>query len=178
MDNLVVPIIFLIWFIPLCTATIGLLTVGMVPVGSWCWFSKLPAPTGTYIRYGLTHIPRLIIIISISVMYLILFIDFKTKIKQSEFLHSSSVQSKDSDKNISVAELRARTQAQKQAIMKLLVYPTIYTVLWIPGLMNRLAEATNQSADVLQVTNFMQFTTQLIGFANAVTYGYNFFMRF
>jgi hypothetical protein len=152
----------------------GLLVVGMVPVGSWCWFNKYPTPIGTYIRYGLTHIPRLIIIISISVMYLILFIDFKMKISKSELLQSSSVKSKDSD----LIELKARTQAQKQAIMKLLVYPTIYTVLWIPGLMNRLAEATQQSTDILQITTFMQFTTQLIGFANAATYGYNYFMRF
>jgi hypothetical protein len=68
------------------------------------------------------------------------------------------VKSKDSD----LIELKARTQAQKQAIMKLLIYPTIYTVLWIPGLMNRLVEATQQSADILQITTFMQFTTQLI----------------
>ncbi|KAJ3194659.1 hypothetical protein HK101_002248 [Irineochytrium annulatum] len=57
--------------------------------------------------------------------------------------------------------------------MKLLVYPTAYTLLWLPGIANRMAQATNASADVQAVTNLLQFTTQLIGFANAVIYGFS-----
>ncbi|KAJ3100218.1 hypothetical protein HDU97_002401 [Phlyctochytrium planicorne] len=70
-------------------------------------------------------------------------------------------------------EMRARLDAQKAAIQKLLIYPTIYAVLWIPGILNRIFEATNQSKDTIKITVFFMFTIQLIGFANAVTYGFS-----
>ncbi|KAJ3096607.1 hypothetical protein HDU97_005731 [Phlyctochytrium planicorne] len=70
-------------------------------------------------------------------------------------------------------EMRARLDAQKAAIQKLLIYPTIYAVLWIPGILNRIFEATNQSQSTIKITVFFMFTIQLIGFANAVTYGFS-----
>ncbi|KAJ3161031.1 hypothetical protein HK101_000846 [Irineochytrium annulatum] len=68
---------------------------------------------------------------------------------------------------------RRKVEAQKAAIMKLLVYPTIYALLWIPGIANRLAEASQQSPQTIAITTFCQFTTQLVGFANAVVYGFS-----
>ncbi len=54
--------------------------------------------------------------------------------------------------------------------MLLNAYPVFYIILWIPGLANRIAEATGHEVYTLQV---LQASTQLIGFANAVTFGWN-----
>jgi hypothetical protein len=52
--------------------------------------------------------------------------------------------------------------------MLLNAYPIFYILLWIPGLANRIAEATGHEVYILEV---LQASTQLIGFANAVTFG-------
>jgi len=62
---------------------------------------------------------------------------------------------------------------QYQAIQRALLlnaYPLAYIILWIPGIANRLIEATGH---VSTVTQFLQATTQLVGLANALTYGWN-----
>ena len=59
------------------------------------------------------------------------------------------------------------------AIQKMLLlnaYPLAYIILWIPGLANRLYEATGRSSPGLQIA---QASWQLVGLANAVTYGWN-----
>lgn len=55
-------------------------------------------------------------------------------------------------------------------------YPVMYIVLWIPGLTNRILEASGRpsSSEVLAA---LQCSTQFVGFANAVTYGLNREMR-
>jgi hypothetical protein len=63
--------------------------------------------------------------------------------------------------------------AQYQAIQRALLlnaYPLAYIILWIPGIVNRLIEATGRQSTV---TQFLQATTQLVGLANALTYGWN-----
>ena len=57
-----------------------------------------------------------------------------------------------------------------EKVLLLNAYPLLYIILWIPGLANRLAEATGHSSKVLQV---MQSTTQFVGLANAFTFGWN-----
>ena len=54
--------------------------------------------------------------------------------------------------------------------MLLNAYPVFYILLWIPGIANRIAEATGHEVYVLEV---LQASTQLIGFANALTFGWN-----
>jgi hypothetical protein len=63
--------------------------------------------------------------------------------------------------------------SQYQAIQKILLlngYPFAYIILWIPGIINRLFEVSGHPS---RVTQFMQASTQLVGLANAVTYGWN-----
>ncbi len=63
--------------------------------------------------------------------------------------------------------------AQYQAIQRALLlnaYPLAYIILWIPGIVNRLIEATGRQS---KVTQFLQASTQLVGLANALTYGWN-----
>jgi hypothetical protein len=44
----------------------------------------------------------------------------------------------------------------------------LYIILWAPGILNRLLEATGHKSRVLTI---MQCTTQYVGLANAITYG-------
>ncbi|KAJ3096615.1 hypothetical protein HDU97_005739 [Phlyctochytrium planicorne] len=200
-ENAVPFIAGAIFIVPLATATTGYLLVGMAVTGSWCWFNGNPKPLGTYVRHGLTHGPRILIILSIITMYTTLFISFRQRIKEQEDILSSptfssnlksTISAKSSQNSFSSRgmpsptnasvmtleedmanrEVRAKADAQRAAIMKLLVYPTAYTLLWIPGLTNRLAEALNKPQDFQNITTFFQFTTQLIGFANSVIFGY------
>ena len=65
------------------------------------------------------------------------------------------------------------TDARYQAIQRALLlnaYPLAYIILLLPGLANRLVEASGHTS---YVTQFMQAATQLIGLANALTYGWN-----
>jgi len=60
-----------------------------------------------------------------------------------------------------------------QAVQRALLlnsYPLAYIILWIPAIVNRFIEITGHSSTVLQ---FVQVTAQLIGLANALTYGWN-----
>ncbi|KAK2459257.1 hypothetical protein APHAL10511_008734 [Amanita phalloides] len=66
-----------------------------------------------------------------------------------------------------------RPDAQYQIVRRVLLmnaYPLGYIILWIPGLANRLVEATGHSSKVMQL---LQGLTQLVGLANALTYGWN-----
>ncbi len=59
---------------------------------------------------------------------------------------------------------------QIQKLLLLNAYPIAYVLLWIPGILNRIVEATGHKSRPLAI---MQASTQFIGFANAITYGYN-----
>ena len=65
------------------------------------------------------------------------------------------------------------SDVQYQAVQRALLlnaYPVAYILLWLPAIANRLIEAAGHSSTVMQ---FMQVTAQLIGLANALTYGWN-----
>jgi hypothetical protein len=53
-------------------------------------------------------------------------------------------------------------------------YPMLYIILWTPGILNRLLEATGHKSRVLTI---LQCTTQFVGLANAITYGFNEHLR-
>ncbi|RMD40572.1 hypothetical protein DV735_g4580, partial [Chaetothyriales sp. CBS 134920] len=63
-----------------------------------------------------------------------------------------------------------RRQINLRRMLLLNGYPILYVILWIPGMANRLAESVGHGALWLSA---LQATTQFIGFANALTYGYN-----
>lgn len=72
-------------------------------------------------------------------------------------------------------EAMVRTQAKNQQLtiqraMLLHAYPIFYIILWIPGLAMRVTQATGGTSRVLE---YMQSSTQFIGFANALTFGWN-----
>ncbi|CAG8955939.1 hypothetical protein HYFRA_00008792 [Hymenoscyphus fraxineus] len=64
-------------------------------------------------------------------------------------------------------------QQRKRRIQRLLLvnaYPIAYILLWIPGLLNRVFESVGYSARWIRI---LQASTQFVGFANAIVYGYN-----
>jgi hypothetical protein len=78
---------------------------------------------------------------------------------------SSAPQSQKSSPNGVAANTR-----KIQKLLLLNAYPIAYVVLWIPGILNRIVEATGHKSRTLAI---MQASTQYIGLANAITYGYN-----
>lgn len=70
---------------------------------------------------------------------------------------------------------RRRTREMEREIKRMLLlnaYPIMYVILWIPGLVNRFLEATgNKSNSRLLAT--LQASSQFVGLANALTYGFN-----
>ncbi|KAH6695772.1 hypothetical protein F5X68DRAFT_198904 [Plectosphaerella plurivora] len=73
---------------------------------------------------------------------------------------------------------RESHQAEREIkrMMLLNAYPIAYIILWIPGLINRLLEATGHPAGP-RLAASLQASTQFIGFANALTYGFNHHLR-
>lgn len=63
--------------------------------------------------------------------------------------------------------VRTIRKNQVNRLMILRAYPILYVVLWLPGIANRIAEATGHPIRALQI---LQSSTQLIGFADSVTY--------
>jgi hypothetical protein len=61
-------------------------------------------------------------------------------------------------------------------MMLLNAYPYMYVLLWIPGLVNRLMEASGH-APSSTVSLGLQAPTQFVGLANALTYGFNHHLR-
>ncbi|KAK7522178.1 G protein-coupled glucose receptor regulating Gpa2-domain-containing protein [Phyllosticta citriasiana] len=67
---------------------------------------------------------------------------------------------------------RKQSRSVERDIWRMLLlntYPMLYLLLWIPGILNRIMEAVGKDYEWLDV---MQSSTQYIGFANAITYGY------
>lgn len=71
--------------------------------------------------------------------------------------------------------IRRQTRKVEREIKRMMLlnaYPVMYVVLWIPGLTNRLMEASgNYSQSRLLAA--LQSSSQYIGLANALTYGFN-----
>ncbi|KAL1636936.1 hypothetical protein SLS58_009542 [Diplodia intermedia] len=67
---------------------------------------------------------------------------------------------------------RSQSKIVEREIWRMLLlnaYPIFYILLWMPGIVNRIAEATGHQYKWLQI---MQCATQYVGLANALTYGY------
>lgn len=70
-------------------------------------------------------------------------------------------------------QVSGQTRNVEREIKRMLLlnaYPVLYIVLWTPGMLNRLVEAAGHKSRVLSI---LQCSTQYIGLANAITYGFN-----
>ncbi|TDZ37352.1 hypothetical protein C8035_v007038 [Colletotrichum spinosum] len=71
--------------------------------------------------------------------------------------------------------IRKQTRKVEREIKRMMLlnaYPVMYVVLWIPGLVNRLMEASGHTSQS-RVLAALQSSSQYIGLANAITYGFN-----
>ncbi|PFH61464.1 hypothetical protein XA68_17295 [Ophiocordyceps unilateralis] len=71
-----------------------------------------------------------------------------------------------------MSKLPAPPNLKKMLLMN--GYPLAYIVLWLPGMINRLAESVGHSPRWLRA---LQSSTQFIGFVNAFTYGFSEHLR-
>ncbi|KAK0661747.1 hypothetical protein DIS24_g2344 [Lasiodiplodia hormozganensis] len=69
----------------------------------------------------------------------------------------------------------AQVGREVRRMLLLNAYPVAWVVLWLPGIANRLVEAAAGSSP--RWLRIMQSTTQYVGLANALTYGFNEHMR-
>ncbi|KAF5561466.1 cyclic amp receptor 2 [Fusarium napiforme] len=94
--------------------------------------------------------------------------------KQSQHSQNSTLQT-----NASEFHMRPSTDQVELEIQRMLLlnaYPFMYVLLWAPGLINRLMEASgNPNSKTINVA--LQAPTQFIGLANALTYGFNHYLR-
>lgn len=65
-----------------------------------------------------------------------------------------------------------RTEREVKRMLLMNAYPILYVLLWIPGLVNRLLQATGPTPPS-RVLDALQAASAFIGFANALTYGFN-----
>jgi len=59
---------------------------------------------------------------------------------------------------------------QVKKVLLLSAYPIAYIILWLPGIANRLLEATGRKSPALQI---LQTSTTFVGFVNSVSFGGN-----
>lgn len=142
-------LIVLPWILPLVTSTIASSRNLIHPVsGNWCWIQADPP----YLRYLLMHGWRLIIILAVITMGI--YANGRVKMLSDSSTPRSG--------SLPLSEVRQ--------VLLLSLYPMYYVVLWLPGVANRLAEATGHQ---IRWLNILQASTQFVGLANAVTFGWH-----
>ncbi|KAI8653771.1 Git3 domain-containing protein [Fusarium sp. Ph1] len=67
-------------------------------------------------------------------------------------------------------------EVEIKRMMLLNAHPFMYVLLWMPGLINRIMEASGHSTSKTTIAA-LQISTQYIGLANALTYGFNHHLR-
>ncbi|KAI0199941.1 G protein-coupled glucose receptor regulating Gpa2-domain-containing protein [Astrocystis sublimbata] len=173
-----------VWIIPLTTGTIATVLGVMVPVGNnWCWI----AADRTDLRYALTHGWRLAVFFSTVLIYAWIYWYFQRHMKSMLIDEPDS----ESDASLKVPgesgttgytsfandDIRKRSQKMEREVRRMLVlngYPMLYVVLWIPGITSRFLQASgNNVVANSRVLMGLQASTQFVGLANAVTYGWN-----
>ncbi|KJZ77662.1 hypothetical protein HIM_02839 [Hirsutella minnesotensis 3608] len=84
----------------------------------------------------------------------------------------SPTKTKNSEQPEPATKMPAPPNIKKMLLMN--GYPIAYILLWIPGMVNRVAESVGHSPRWLQA---LQSTTQFVGFVNAFTYGFSEHLR-
>ncbi|KAF8856660.1 hypothetical protein BDZ45DRAFT_727340 [Acephala macrosclerotiorum] len=166
------------WILPTITSFTALAKHFYHPVsGNWCWIQAEPK----YLRYVFTHGWRFMFIIAILAIGLrIRLYVKKNRIKPQDGVELEGMYSEGKDQaTSSFTEHLLETQdhddtvtvsEKRKTLLLLSGYPLFYVVLWLPGIANRVAEATGHPVRVLAI---LQASTTYIGFANAVTFGWN-----
>lgn len=101
----------------------------------------------------------------------------KPKLSSSQAGSGAMVESTGAQKSQNPQHQRRQSRHVEKEIKKMLLlnaYPVLYVILWLPGIINRLVEAAGHTSKTLAI---LQCSTQYVGFANAITYGFNEHLR-
>lgn len=168
-----------VWVIPLITGTIATALGVMVPVGNnWCWI----AADRTDLRYALTHGWRLAVFFITVLIYAYIYWYFQRHMKSmliDEPENESDISKRNMTGYTSFAndDIRRRSQKMEREVRRMLLlngYPMLYVILWIPGIVSRFLQTSgNNAAANSRVLMGLQASTQFVGLANAITYGWN-----
>ncbi|KAJ3567864.1 hypothetical protein NPX13_g6623 [Xylaria arbuscula] len=174
-----------VWIIPLTTGTVATALGVMVPVNNnWCWI----AADRTDLRYALTHGWRLAVFFLTVLIYAYIYWFFQRHMKsmliaeprseaEGELLPQASAEGGTGYTSFANDDIRKRSQKMEREVRRMLVlngYPILYVILWIPGITSRLIQASgNNAVASSRVLMGLQTSTQFVGLANAVTYGWN-----
>jgi hypothetical protein len=82
--------------------------------------------------------------------------------------HESGVHESGSNQHSGINTRKVEREIKKMLLLN--AYPILYVILWLPGILNRLLEAAGHPSYALSI---LQCSTQYIGLANAITYGFN-----
>lgn len=122
------------------------------PSGAWCWIQSIrdnctPDRFAKYLQFGVWYVPQYIIIFSLFVMYIVIIVKLKTKVKSWQGTYDPNVE---------------RKKALLNGEIKPLVwYPTVYFVVCIFPLINRIYfSATDQPQLVLYVLHVLSAPLQ------------------
>lgn len=170
------------WILPIITSSIALAKHYIHPIhGNYCWIQANP----TYLRYILTHGWRFGIMVAVVAMGV--FTRFYLKrhpIEPQGSFECVEEPSKgegvrdDPDQIAQLPKLQNQQEthytvvavSDREKVLRLSKYLWIYILLWLPGLANRVAEATGYEIRALHI---LQASTAFIGFGHAVSFGWN-----
>ncbi|KAF5990177.1 cyclic amp receptor 2 [Fusarium bulbicola] len=94
--------------------------------------------------------------------------------RQSQHSQTSALQTNASEFHMRPSNDQVELEIKRMLLLN--AYPFMYVLLWAPGLINRLMEASgNPNSKTINVA--LQAPTQFIGLANALTYGFNHYLR-
>ncbi|RYP79952.1 hypothetical protein DL770_006427 [Monosporascus sp. CRB-9-2] len=74
--------------------------------------------------------------------------------------------------NSRLSQRARQTERDVRRMLLLNGYPIMFVILWIPGIINRIMEASGVTVSP-RVSASLQCPTQFVGLANAITYGLN-----
>ncbi|KAF2085815.1 hypothetical protein K490DRAFT_45755 [Saccharata proteae CBS 121410] len=93
----------------------------------------------------------------------------------SDYIVVQPLRHVDSKTALETARRNSAVEREIQRMLLLNAYPVMYVILWIPGILNRILEAA--TGDSYEWLSVLQASTQYVGFANAMTYGFNEHLR-
>lgn len=170
------------WIVPIITSSVALAKHYIHPIrGNYCWIQANPA----YLRYILTHGWRFAIIVAVVAMGL--FTRFYLKRHPIELQGGCEcVEEPSKDEGVrddpdqitqlprlqipEETQYSVVAESEREKVLRLSNYLWIYIILWLPGLANRIAEATGHEIRALHI---LQASTGFVGFGHAFSFGWN-----
>ncbi|KAI1112466.1 G protein-coupled glucose receptor regulating Gpa2-domain-containing protein [Nemania sp. NC0429] len=192
-----------VWIIPLITGTIATALGVMVPVGNnWCWIAADRTDLRYALTHGWRLAVFFITVLIYAYIYWYFKRHMKSMLIDEPENEADEVGAQPSMSNgrtkrtcprstqpntsksnstsyasFANDEIRQRSQRMEREVRRMLLlngYPMLYVILWIPGITSRFLQSSGHNAAAnSRVLMGLQASTQFVGLANAITYGWN-----